>query len=115
MLALVRVLVVVLVLMFVGVHVSAITIAITLGFMARHPNVGTGAGAERRTSHSTAGTAAPSKAPSVAAIKKIPAVSIKIRRDNLPGTLKPIIGHLSIVSRADPEPTATRFACRFRG
>src|SRR5262245_2208501 len=60
-LALPRVLVVVLVLMFVGVLVAAIMIVITLEFMARHPNVGTNAGAERRASHSTAGTAAPSK------------------------------------------------------
>src|SRR5258707_5637318 len=60
-LALVRVLIVVLVLMFVGVHVSAITIVITPGFMARHPNVGTKAGSERRTSHSTAGIVALSK------------------------------------------------------
>src|SRR5260370_19704878 len=44
--------------MFVGVLVFTITIAIMLGFMARRPNVGTGAGAERRPSHSTAGTAA---------------------------------------------------------
>src|SRR5882762_5526433 len=60
-LALPRVLIVVLVLMFVGVLVAAIMIAITPGFMARHPNAGAragaGAGAERRTSHSTAGIA----------------------------------------------------------
>src|SRR5258708_37194479 len=60
-LALPRVLIVVLVLMFVGVLVSAIRIVIMLGFMARHPNVSTRAGAERRTSHSTAGIAALSK------------------------------------------------------
>jgi hypothetical protein len=60
-LALVRVFVVVLVLMFVGVHVPVITIM--LGFVARRPNVGTKAGAERRTSHATAGIATLSEGP----------------------------------------------------
>src|SRR5207245_534112 len=97
-LALVPVLVVVLVLMFVEVPVAAIMIVTMPGFMARHPNVVTKAGAERRTSHSAAGTAAPSKGAFCRG-----------------GALKPIMGHLSIVSRADPEPMANALRLPFSG
>ena len=76
MLTLRRVLIVVLVLMFVGVPVSAIMIAIMLGFVARHPNVAPKAGAERRTSHSTAGIATLGKGTFRRGDQENPAVSI---------------------------------------